>query len=429
MVGFSRMRRAGLLAAAGLAALALASCTDLGGLPKHLKPLSDATEQLIEKKGMEQKAPILVRIFKEESVLEVWKKQKVTGRYALLKTYDICKWSGELGPKKKEGDRQAPEGFYTITPAQMNPNSNYHLAFNLGYPNAFDRAHGRTGSHLMVHGACSSRGCYSMEDEQIQEIYTLARLAFQGGQREFQVQAFPFRMTPENMAKHRHDENFAFWQMLKEGYDNFEVLRQPPKIDVCSKRYVFNSVPQDGVTVSPTGECPPMTTPDVIRVAVEEKAAKDREKFIEIAAKLDAKQERAREDGDASAEPDVMLAAAPTGGEAPAPMSVAAAPVSLEPTAMASAAPAAAAEGAPSPAEPAFLPVSGAETTAVASASAGPDAPATTAALAAPAASATPDERMQAASAPTVANAYVQERERSGVGGFFSRVISKVNPF
>jgi hypothetical protein len=262
-----------------------------------------------------------------------------------------------------------------------------------------------------------------MDDEQIQEIYTLARLAFQGGQREFQVQAFPFRMTPENMAKHRHDEDFAFWQMLKEGYDNFEVLRQPPKIDVCSKRYVFNSVPQDGVTVSPTGECPPMTTPDVIRVAVEEKAAKDREKFIEIAAKLDAKEERARDDS--AAEPDVMLAAAPT-GDAPAPMSVAAAPVSLDPKAVASAAPPAAADAAPSPA---LLPVSDGETMAVASASASADEPATTAALAAPAASATLDDRMQAASAPTVANAYVQERERSGVGGFFSRVISKVNPF
>jgi murein L,D-transpeptidase YafK len=406
MVGFSRIRRAGLLAAAGLAALALASCSDLSGLPKHLRPLSDATEQLIEKKGMEEKAPILVRIFKEESVLEVWKKQKVTGRFALLKTYDICKWSGELGPKKREGDRQAPEGFYTITPAQMNPNSSYHLAFNLGYPNDFDRAHGRTGSHLMVHGACSSRGCYSMDDEQIQEIYTLARLAFQGGQREFQVQAFPFRMTPENMAKHRHDEDFAFWRMLKEGYDNFEVLRQPPKIDVCSKRYVFNSVPQDGVTLSPTGECPPMTQPDVIRVAVAEKAAKDKEKFLQIAARLDAEEERARE---SAPEPDVMLAAAPSHAE-PAPMSIATVPLPLEPKAVAGAAPSATAGTKPAPAP---------ETVAVAAA-AEPGEPAMTAAISSPGADPAPRP---------VATAYVQEHQRSGVAGFFSRVISKVNPF
>ena len=85
------------------------------------------------RKGHGQGSPILVRIFKEESELEVWK-QETTGRFALLKTYPICRWSGELGPKIKEGDRQAPEGFYTITPGQMNPNSNYYLAFNIGYP-------------------------------------------------------------------------------------------------------------------------------------------------------------------------------------------------------------------------------------------------------------------------------------------------------
>ncbi len=118
-----------------------------------------------------------------------------TAEYALLKTYPICRWSGELGPKIKEGDRQAPEGFYTITPGQMNPNSNYYLAFNTGFPNAYDRSWGRTGSELMVHGDCSSRGCYAMTDEQMQEIYALARESFFGGQKAFQLQAYPFRMT------------------------------------------------------------------------------------------------------------------------------------------------------------------------------------------------------------------------------------------
>jgi murein L,D-transpeptidase YafK len=406
MIGFSRLRRAGLLAAAGVAALALASCTDLSDVPKHLRPLSDATRQLIEKNGMDQKAPILVRIFKEESVLEVWKQQKDTSRYALLKTYDICAWSGDLGPKKKEGDRQAPEGFYTITPALMNPNSSYHLSFNLGYPNDFDRAHGRTGAHLMVHGACSSRGCYSMEDEQIEEIYTLARLAFQGGQRDFQVHAYPFRMTPENMARHRQNENFAFWRMLKEGYDHFEVLRQPPKIDVCSQRYVFNSVPQQGVTFSPTGSCPPMETPEAIRMAVAAKEAQDEQKFAIIAARLDTKEEKGfgREPDRA---PDVMLAATPA--QSPAPMSVATAPVSLEAKAVANAAPAPAAD-------PEVLPVGESEAVAIAGAEE------TTPAAQSPSPTATLDERMSA-------TAYVPEPEQSGVGGFFSRVISKVNPF
>ncbi len=189
---------------------------------------------------MDKDSPILVRIFKEEAELEVWKKNR-DGEFALLKTYPICRWSGDLGPKMKEGDRQAPEGFYTITPGQMNPNSNYYLAFNTGYPNAYDRAWDRTGSELMVHGDCSSRGCYAMTDEQIQEIYALARESFFGGQKDFQFEAFPFRMTALNMAKHRNNPNFAFWKMIKEGYDHFEATHQEPKVAVCEKRYVFDA--------------------------------------------------------------------------------------------------------------------------------------------------------------------------------------------
>src|SRR5262245_19202494 len=123
----------------------------------------------------------------------------------------------------------------------MNPKSQYYLAFNIGYPNAFDRAHGRTGAELMVHGDCSSRGCYSMTDEQILEIYSLGRESFFGGQRSFQVQAYPFRMTAINFAKHRNNPNIPFWRMLKVGNDHFEITRQQPKVDVCEKRYVFNA--------------------------------------------------------------------------------------------------------------------------------------------------------------------------------------------
>ena len=147
------------------------------------------------------------------------------GGYKLFKTYEICAWSGELGPKVKEGDRQSPEGFYTITPGLMNPNSNYYLAFNTGFPNKFDRAYGRTGSDLMVHGDCSSRGCYSMTDESIAEIYALARETFKGGNASFQLQIFPFRMTPRNLAMHADDPNMSFWKNIKEGYDRFELAR------------------------------------------------------------------------------------------------------------------------------------------------------------------------------------------------------------
>ncbi|MYZ50072.1 L,D-transpeptidase family protein, partial [Propylenella binzhouense] len=309
-------RRVPALAAAALAASLLASCTDITGsvLPKHLQPLPYAMKELVAKKGMDERSPILVRIFKEESTLEVWKKEKATGRFALLKSYDICAWSGKLGPKIKEGDKQAPEGFYTITPAQMNPNSSYYLSFNIGFPNKFDQANGRTGRFLMVHGACSSAGCYAMTDEQIGEIYALARLAFEGGQRSFQVQAFPFRMTPENLAKHRNDPNMGFWRMLKVGYDHFEVTGQEPKIDVCSRRYVFDAVPVAGVRFSPNGECPPMSVPEPIRVAVSQKEAIDDAKTKIIVAKLEADELKKQRELDVPQSSGTMLALFGRGG-------------------------------------------------------------------------------------------------------------------
>ena len=212
--------RALLASAAIAAAIALAGCDaeSISHTGRAKAPLSEKMIAEISAKNMDKESPILGRIFKEESEMEIWKQNR-DGEFVLLKTYPICRWSGDLGPKKKEGDRQAPEGFYTITPGQMNPNSSYYLAFNTGFPNAYDRAMGYTGGELMVHGDCSSRGCYAMTDEQIQEIYALARESFFGGQKAFQLQAFPFRMTPLNMAKHRDNPNFAFWKMLKEGYD------------------------------------------------------------------------------------------------------------------------------------------------------------------------------------------------------------------
>lgn len=256
-----RFVRALLAPAALAAAIALAGCNSesLSPTGRALAPLSDQMIALLQEKHMDKDSPILLRIFKEESQLEVWKKNQ-DGEFALLKTYPICRWSGQLGPKKKEGDRQAPEGFYTITRAQMNPNSNYYLSFNTGYPNAFDRAWGRTGSELMVHGDCSSRGCYAMTDGQIQEIYALAREAFFGGQKDFQLQAYPFHMTALNMAKHRNNPNFAFWKELKEGYDAFEATHQEPTVAVCEKHYVFDAAAPEGATkplaFNPSGACP-----------------------------------------------------------------------------------------------------------------------------------------------------------------------------
>ena len=246
-----------LLASFFLTATFLSGCQQSSNLPQIGKATQELPKKLQDKmaaKNMEKYSPILVRVFKEESIVEIWKQTR-TGKYDLISTYNICKWSGKLGPKYMEGDRQAPEGFYTIRPSQMNPNSNYYLAFNIGFPNAYDQVNGRTGQHLMVHGACSSSGCYSMSDENIAQIYAFGRDSFKGGQREFQLEAFPFRMTAENMARYRNDPNYKFWTMLKEGYDIFEVTKRPPKVDVCEKRYVFNRN-TDGKALTPAGVCP-----------------------------------------------------------------------------------------------------------------------------------------------------------------------------
>ncbi|MEX2129021.1 MAG: hypothetical protein WD871_12385 [Xanthobacteraceae bacterium] len=253
--------------------------------PKHLQPVSLQTAALIEAKGMGKESPILLRIFKEEAELEIWKQNR-EGRFAVLKTYPICRWSGELGPKIKEGDRQAPEGFYAITPELMNPRSSYYLAFNLGYPNEFDRVLGRTGAHLMVHGDCSSRGCYAMTDEQIQEIFALARESFDGGQLAFQVQALPFRMTAKNMARHRKNPHVAFWRMLKEGSDHFELTKLQPKVDVCEKRYIFNAHLIDPSQLfDAQGTCPAFEVPREIATAVVAKKLAD-EKEMAVLARL-----------------------------------------------------------------------------------------------------------------------------------------------
>ncbi|WP_114943314.1 L,D-transpeptidase family protein [Microvirga calopogonii] len=223
--------------------LALAACQDdqlSRSSTRHLVPIPPATMALMSTKGMSKEDPILVRAYKKESELEIWKRGS-NGKYALLKTYPICRWSGQLGPKTREGDRQVPEGFYTVTPAQMNPNSAYYLSFDTGYPNAYDRSFGRNGGDIMVHGACSSRGCFAMTDQNIAEIYAIAREALGAGQRGFQFQSYPFRMTAENLAKHRLDPNIGFWKNLKEGSDTFDVSKEELRVAVTNHRYVFNA--------------------------------------------------------------------------------------------------------------------------------------------------------------------------------------------
>src|SRR5712672_1923881 len=274
--------RALITSAALGAGMLLAGCnSDDISLANNAKANQPVPAKLIAEmtaKDMDLQSPILVRLFKQEAELEVWKQDR-SGRFALLKTYPICRWSGDLGPKVREGDRQAPEGFYSISPAQMNPQSAYYLSFNTGYPNAYDKALGHTGSQLMVHGDCSSRGCYAMTDEQIAEIYSLGRESFFGGQRAFQLQAYPFRMTPLNIAKHRNSPHMAFWKMIKQGYDHFEVTHLEPKVDVCEKHYVFNA---SSSKFSAADRCPAYSVPEDIMAAVREKTRRDDEKTAEL---------------------------------------------------------------------------------------------------------------------------------------------------
>jgi murein L,D-transpeptidase YafK len=206
-----------------------------GTLPASSPDTETLRERLAEK-GLTEGAPVLIRIFKLESELELWMRKGDT--FVLQGTYPICHWTGSLGPKLREGDKQSPEGFYAIGPRQMRHLGRWRQAFNLGFPNLHDKTLQRTGSYILVHGGCSSTGCFAMTEAVQQEIYRLASAALRKGQDQFQVHVFPFRMTDENMALHAASPWAEFWRDLKAGYDAFEQTRMPPDIAVCGQRYV-----------------------------------------------------------------------------------------------------------------------------------------------------------------------------------------------
>jgi len=191
-----------------------------------------------ESVGSTATSPVLLRIFKESKELELWRRTS-NGRYALVKTYNICAYSGSLGPKLRQGDGQAPEGFYSIGPAQLNYESIRFVSLNTGFPNAFDRANGRSGSALMIHGGCDSAGCYAIEDQPAQEVFTAVRDSLKAGQKSVQLQIYPFRMSSWNLNSYRQNKNISFWQQLKIGYDKFESTHQPLDVTVENKHYVI----------------------------------------------------------------------------------------------------------------------------------------------------------------------------------------------
>ncbi|MBX9589410.1 MAG: murein L,D-transpeptidase, partial [Hyphomonadaceae bacterium] len=200
--------------------------------------LADLKRRLADK-GAALGSPMLIRIFKSESELELWVRRE--DRFELFATYPICNWSGALGPKLAEGDKQSPEGLYSVGPRQLHRSGRWRRSLDIGFPNTFDRAHGRTGSYILVHGGCTSTGCYAMTNPVMEEIFTLSEAALAGGQERIQVHVFPFRMTQENMAAQAQSPWSGFWLSLKDAYDEFNATRLPPAVSVCDNRYVVGA--------------------------------------------------------------------------------------------------------------------------------------------------------------------------------------------
>jgi len=222
-----------------LLSLALAMPPSCNGDAKAKEEDSKPMETALAEKKLERGSPVFIRAFKEERELELFIENKETGKFELFRTYPVAAASGVLGPKLAEGDLQVPEGFYFSGAGDMNPNSTFHLSFNINYPNAYDRAHGRTGTFIMIHGSNVSIGCLAMTDEKIEEIYGLCQAALDKGQPFFRVHVFPFRMTPERMAKAAGSPHLPFWENLRTGYDLFEKNKVPPNVTVKDKKYVF----------------------------------------------------------------------------------------------------------------------------------------------------------------------------------------------
>lgn len=182
-------------------------------------------------------SPVYIQIFKQERTLELYAKYQ--DKFRLVGSYRVCNFSGGLGNKRREGDFKSPEGFYNVDINHLKPDSKFYRAINIGFPNEYDRAQGYSGNYLMIHGDCMSVGCYAMTDAYMGEIYNYVEAAFQNGQRDININIYPFRMTDENMRLHRNSYYINFWRELQPGYTYFEQNHQPPSIIVSNGKYVL----------------------------------------------------------------------------------------------------------------------------------------------------------------------------------------------
>jgi murein L,D-transpeptidase YafK len=226
----------------------------VGNLPLPGTPDLARLPERLQEAGVDAGAEVLLRVFKASSELELWMRKG--DAFVLFATYPICHWSGTLGPKLREGDRQTPEGFYTITSRQLHLAGRWPRSLNLGFPNVLDKAQARHGSFILVHGGCSSTGCFAMTNPVSDEIYSLTAAALRAGQEHVPVHVFPFRMTEENLAAHQQSDWQPFWRNLKDGYDRFETTRRPPRVSVCEGRYHFDDAgPGEVGAESPLAVC------------------------------------------------------------------------------------------------------------------------------------------------------------------------------
>jgi murein L,D-transpeptidase YafK len=197
-------------------------------------------------------ARVMVRIFKAESELEVWVERY--GSYVKFASYPVCYWSGKLGPKLREGDRQTPEGFYTITTEQLHNGGRWRRALDIGFPNAFDLVHKRSGSAILIHGGCDSIGCFAMTDAVNAELYDIVSAALRTT-KHIPVHVFPFRMTDTAVAALPEGAWTEFWGDLKQGYDAFERRHLPPRISVCGSRYRVADAVRGGIDATAVEVC------------------------------------------------------------------------------------------------------------------------------------------------------------------------------